>query len=1173
MDSSCQQAAPVGEEMKDACRRQRDSEAAMDQYPLKVAIPRADASGGKFGYFRHTEYVIEIDDCGRIYPLRARRFRDFLWLHQQLRLKELACVLPELPPKQVFGRLDNAFVDRRRRMLEDYLKALLRIPAVVLDCNIWCFLDADTATIAVPRYLCRTEKPEAAAEHLSTLRTHVIEAREHNEVFRMCNPVITKDLTAFVQTESDDALVIPGVVTALGRTTAQARLHIRVRLCMILQPLLMHSSGRTQVAQQGFIDAGLFGSLIALLKRATDDADLVAEWASQDAGLCRDFLSMLNKTQKGIRVCLEAFVEGSEGAVLLHFCQHNGGLEGLQELVTTSKMDTVTAGILWNGMKYDGVVAALTTRTAGGLPLLGHLADSNDLKAKILAALSIGCVVRHAGLLSDEDSQQCFDKIFAVSVPMALDAEDAAAVERATAAEIGSVPETVGNSLIPIPGSSFGPTTQVRTNSKKPTVPPGSRRQSTDVRTRLRLNAEVMPQTNQLGLLEQVTPRREPNLACLIERLCKPDNISRFCLLLEVGGGDCPCVDSLSHLVVGILDHATRQIQDPVRLKALLPLVPHLQELANVDPNTVDEERAPLFEDIVVRVARILLCLFRPSCGGDGGTQEPPGFQKCCSRARVLAIITQATGVGHDVASSRIEDARSGNDLQAGRVKLSGLDDQLCLPPGKIHEFGESLAKLMRIRGDIGREVYNSAQAAEAVVRALHKRGINQDMFQASVIKLHESMRELSQEENTYQSALARLRETETVVADTRRELETVQLTLREVEMEMKLGSTRADEASSEAAALSSCEAELAEICFSAPANLERLRAKLLEIERKRVTLTEKVVQVSIEVDRSERWADDLREQESEADQALHNMQVAASKLKLFRETLNNDIVLNADETETLKALEVRPTKPCRLRRVAQINPEDTGSGEVGTPCWNAELKVEKAFREDPQFRTMETLINQRLKLWDEERTWVQDISGRAQAALGDLKLQKQEQETLVRMTLQEEEQIRREMAVVDDAERHKARHDKAVLDAANAHQKAQEFTTEYAEAVGRQKSVELRSEQLTEALGTADQELKLTKQAADAAEQSCKRFRAGFEKRCLELEEKARQHLQGTQVLESHECALRILESKVSKCIEVEALHRAELQADTIRLIEELTMLDQQLNCEPLSDLPQSEL
>ncbi|CAE7528101.1 unnamed protein product [Symbiodinium sp. CCMP2592] len=84
----------------------RDILGAYGRYPLVIKIPQAEMNGGTIG-LRYTQYLIEVDDCGKVFT-RARRYTMFAWLHAELRRKELACALPELPPKKLFGNRDQA---------------------------------------------------------------------------------------------------------------------------------------------------------------------------------------------------------------------------------------------------------------------------------------------------------------------------------------------------------------------------------------------------------------------------------------------------------------------------------------------------------------------------------------------------------------------------------------------------------------------------------------------------------------------------------------------------------------------------------------------------------------------------------------------------------------------------------------------------------------------------------------------------------------------------------------------------------------------------------------------------------------------------------------------------------------------------------------------------------
>eukprot|EP00742_Colponemidia_sp_Colp-10_P007142 GILJ01007671.1.p1 GENE.GILJ01007671.1~~GILJ01007671.1.p1 ORF type:complete len:339 (+),score=55.75 GILJ01007671.1:48-1019(+) len=68
-------------------------------------------------------------------PLKAwrieHRYKDFCQLHEDLKRSIEKCQLPYLPPKKLWGNMDPAFITRRLKKLDTYLKALVVVEPVV----------------------------------------------------------------------------------------------------------------------------------------------------------------------------------------------------------------------------------------------------------------------------------------------------------------------------------------------------------------------------------------------------------------------------------------------------------------------------------------------------------------------------------------------------------------------------------------------------------------------------------------------------------------------------------------------------------------------------------------------------------------------------------------------------------------------------------------------------------------------------------------------------------------------------------------------------------------------------------------------------------------------------------------------------------------------------------
>lgn len=72
-----------------------------------------------------------------------RRFKHFTWLHEQLCRIYPHFLIPPLPGKQVSGRFEDEFVERRRRALERFLDRVAKHPVLGSSAVLLHFLTAD----------------------------------------------------------------------------------------------------------------------------------------------------------------------------------------------------------------------------------------------------------------------------------------------------------------------------------------------------------------------------------------------------------------------------------------------------------------------------------------------------------------------------------------------------------------------------------------------------------------------------------------------------------------------------------------------------------------------------------------------------------------------------------------------------------------------------------------------------------------------------------------------------------------------------------------------------------------------------------------------------------------------------------------------------------------------
>lgn len=112
--------APVAETTRITKREQTLTSPAF-KVIVTIHVPRQGS------VVKHTEYHVytEPSACSVV-----RRYSDFLWLSDCLSKAYPYCVVPALPPKQVFGRFEDKFLSQRRRGLEKFLNKLAIHPVM-----------------------------------------------------------------------------------------------------------------------------------------------------------------------------------------------------------------------------------------------------------------------------------------------------------------------------------------------------------------------------------------------------------------------------------------------------------------------------------------------------------------------------------------------------------------------------------------------------------------------------------------------------------------------------------------------------------------------------------------------------------------------------------------------------------------------------------------------------------------------------------------------------------------------------------------------------------------------------------------------------------------------------------------------------------------------------------
>jgi len=496
-------------------------------------------------------------------------------------------------------------------------------------------------------------------------------------------------------------------------------------------------------------------------------------------------------------------------------------------------------------------------------------------------------------------------------------------------------------------------------------------------------------------------PLRRTDLSGLLDGLCAPEGLARLQPLL-CGGA----FNHLSLLVVAVLDHFTRQVEERHRLDVLMTLAPQLRcflregrggseirgaaalgasvaadlkDSASEEPCTEPQLDEASIHELRVRTARILVRISGGTdvvAGAAASGKDPANFDVCFSSLSVLEVLTNQSEISQVQAASRLENTREHGTKQEELVESSGLASAPCLEPQRLSEFGALISQLSGQRAALGQEMEHSHETSDSMVAHLDQFGVRHGIFKTEVCRLQTEVDVHAREEQISQQANMVVKEWEVKHSAAQEWLKTTELQLQECKQKNFQVSRQAHDLECRSLALVQRENELAETCHKAPAIAMQLEGKQQDIMRRRGSLQDEVAQVLHVIDQVKRREADIKDHKQESEDALKNVRLVRTELDRIKESLTNELYHLPEEIDKLKALEMKlqPARPSRLRRRSDDIPEDTTTsppgGEVDGPTWDHDSKAEEAFGNNPNFRSLIDVCELRGRCWTAELKW-----------------------------------------------------------------------------------------------------------------------------------------------------------------------------------------------------------
>lgn len=135
-------------------RKAQPVPAPVDQAPrptFKIAVGDPHTVGGATG--SHTVYAVTTTTSSQAYSTATftvtRRYRDFLWLYEQLHTNNPGVVVAPPPEKQAMGRFDAEFIEHRRQALERMMNKIAAHPILQNDGDFKTFLESEAFNVDI----------------------------------------------------------------------------------------------------------------------------------------------------------------------------------------------------------------------------------------------------------------------------------------------------------------------------------------------------------------------------------------------------------------------------------------------------------------------------------------------------------------------------------------------------------------------------------------------------------------------------------------------------------------------------------------------------------------------------------------------------------------------------------------------------------------------------------------------------------------------------------------------------------------------------------------------------------------------------------------------------------------------------------------------------------------